>query len=91
MTGRPKTSARQSSIDAFYRANGPCCAGCDWWQHFNSFVGECTASPPVSGTERVAMLGIESSSISPGAGHIMTLRDHKCGQFVDTFDWTKPL
>ncbi len=74
---------RQQIIDRFYAAHGPCCAGCDWWRHFNSMAGECIRTVPVSGIDRVAMLGVTGSSMPPGAGHIMTPRDHVCGEFKD--------
>lgn len=78
----------QRAVDQFYRLLGaPCCAGCDWWRFYNSVVGECTRSAPVSGHERVAMLGMGSISVHTGAGHIMTPRDHVCGEFIDTHDW----
>ena len=74
-------------LDRFYTQNGPCCAGCDWWSHYNSLAGECRKSAPVPGVQRAAMLGAYGSSLSPEAGHIMTLRDHHCGDFEDEFDW----
>lgn len=73
----------QAIVDSFYKANGPCCAGCDWWRWRNSLVGECIRTEPVAGEQRFAMLGVESSSLSPGAGHIMTPRAHVCGEFKD--------
>lgn len=73
----------QAIVDAFYRKHGPCCAGCDWWRWHNSVAGECNRSAPVSGAERFAMLGVTYSSLPLGAGHIMTLRDHVCGEFKD--------
>jgi len=73
----------QTNVDAFHAANGPCCAGCDWWRWHNSLVGECIKSAPVAGVERFAMLGIESSSLAPGVGHVMTPREHVCGEFKD--------
>lgn len=77
-----------TSADKFYLNHGkPCCAGCDWWRFHNSLVGECIKSAPVSGEQRMAMLGIESVSMSPEAGHVFTKRDHYCGDFVDTYDW----
>ncbi|WP_376956444.1 hypothetical protein ABNQ39_00315 (plasmid) [Azospirillum sp. A26] len=79
---------RQENIDAFYWAVGPCCAGCDWWGSINSSVGECTKSAPVAAGDRIAMLGMERASIDPGAGHILTTRNHRCGDFRDTFDWS---
>lgn len=79
--------ARQSSIDAFYRHFGPCCAGCDWWHSINSVAGECRRGPPVAEGDRCALLGIESASIGIGSGHVMTPRHHVCGEFKDTYDW----
>lgn len=76
--------SRQAIIDEFYRQHGPCCAGCDWWRWVGTVAGECIRSAPVSGAERIAMLGISYASIELGAGHVMTLRDHVCGEFVDT-------
>lgn len=76
--------ARQDFVDRFYKKYGPCCAGCDFWRHYNSVAGECILSAPVSGDERVAMLGIIDPSLTPGAGHVITLRDHWCGDFVDS-------
>jgi hypothetical protein len=73
----------QAVVDAFYAQHGPCCAGCDWWRWYNSTVGECIRSAPVSGAERFAMLGITGSSLPLEAGHIMTQRDHVCGEFRD--------
>jgi hypothetical protein len=78
------TASRQRVIDAFYAQHGPCCAGCDWWRHYNAVVGECIKAPPVSGSERVAMLGVQAPSVTPGAGHVMTRRDHHCGEFRDS-------
>ena len=74
---------QQRVIDAFYARHGPCCAGCDWWRHYNSLVGECLRSAPVAGADRVAMLGIESPSLTPGAEHVMTQQWHHCGEFRD--------
>lgn len=75
---------RQQIIDRFYAKHGPCCAGCDWWRHLNSVVGECIRTVPVSGIQRISMLGITGTSLQPGAGHIMTPREHVCGEFKDT-------
>jgi hypothetical protein len=78
----------QESVDRFYWAQtSPCCAGCDWWRHFNPAVGECLRSAPVAGADRWAMIGITGSSLAPGAGHAVTPRDHACGEFRDSFDW----
>ena len=78
---------RQEIIDAFYWKAGRCCAGCDWWHHLNSVAGECTRSAPVATGNRFAMLGVQASSLDAGAGHVMTPRNHVCGDFRDTFDW----
>lgn len=78
-----QSSRRQKIIDRFYLKNGPCCAGCDWWRHVNSLVGECSRSAPVSGSERFAMIGITGSSLPVDAGHVMTPREHRCGEFKD--------
>ncbi|MGR9252693.1 hypothetical protein [Rhizobium leguminosarum] len=82
------TDAMQEAIDSFYWRHGPCCAGCDWWRSISSLAGDCTRSAPVSGAERAAMLGIERSSLPLTAGHVVTNRDHHCGEFRDDFDWT---
>lgn len=73
----------QSVVDAFYKKHGPCCAGCDWWRYYNSMVGDCTKHAPVQASERTATLDMRGCSLSPGAGHIMTRRDHVCGDFQD--------
>jgi hypothetical protein len=57
--------------------------GCDWWRHYNSMVCECIRSAPVSGSDLLAMLGIESPSLEPGAWHVLTRRGHRCGEFRD--------
>ena len=74
----------QVFIDRFYLESGPCCAGCDWWRWYNSVIGECTKSAPVSGKERIAMIGMESCSMDIGAGHVITDREHYCGDFHDS-------
>lgn len=78
---------QQVASDTFYWKHGPCCAGCDWWRRLNTMIGECTQSAPVSGRERMSMLGITVLSCNVDAGHIVTPRDHYCGEFADTFDW----
>ncbi len=77
----------QLLVDRFYKQNGPCCAGCDWWRFHNSVIGECTKSAPVSAEERTGMLQPEKWNIQIGAGHILTRREHHCGDFIDTYDW----
>ena len=73
----------QAIVDALYKAHGPCCAGCDWWRWHNALVGECIRTVPAAGAERFGMLGITGSSLLLEAGHIMTLREHVCGEFKD--------
>ena len=77
----------QDAISNYYIANNkrPCCAGCKFWEFHNAIIGECTNSSPVSGSERIGMLEIESSSFDIPAGFILTKRDYSCGQF-DVFD-----
>ncbi len=78
----------QKHVDRFYINHGkPCCAGCDWWRFFNAVVGECSKSAPVSAEDRIGMLNIQLSSCNIDAGHIMTKRDHVCGDFIDTYKW----
>lgn len=77
----------QEVVDHFYWQHGPCCAGCDWWRHFNSMVGECLKTAPVAEAERWTMIGGTGYSLPTGAGHIATLREHRCGEFKDEFDW----
>jgi len=78
----------QEGIDRFYWSHGVCCAGCDWWRHFNSVIGECLRSAPVTERERWAMIGITEWSLPTGAGHVATPREHRCGDFRDDFDWS---
>ena len=83
--------SRQEAIDRFYVDHGPCCAGCDWWAHINSVVGECLKSAPVSSEERFSMVRIDWHTWrfrEPAAGHILTNREHRCGDFKDEFDWS---
>lgn len=78
----------QEAIDAFYWSNGPCCAGCDWWQWHNSQIGDCTATPPsMSGEDRLAFLGMTNCTAPTSPGHTLTKRDYHCGAFVDNFPW----
>lgn len=80
----------QNMHDRFYHEHGNCCAGCDHWRWHNSLVGDCTRTAPVSAKERFSMvLDAQSLSIEPEAGHIITGRDHVCGEFVDTYDWDR--
>lgn len=34
------------------------------------------------------MMGITKCSLASGAGHVITVRDHHCGDFKDDFDWS---
>lgn len=77
-------SSAALAIAKFYESNGPCCAGCDHWRFYNSVVGDCTRTAPVSGPARVDMLGIVGPSIRIQSGYIMTPRAHVFGEFVDT-------
>lgn len=77
------TAKRQAILDRFYAERGPCCAGCDWWRHSNSLVGECTRSAPVAGEQRYGMIGFRSVSMVIDAGHVLTPRAHVCGDFQD--------
>ena len=78
----------QEYLDRFYHQNGPCCAGCDHWRAFNSLVGECRATAPVLARERGELIHITSSSRQLSAGHVLTRREHHCGEFKDEFDWS---
>ena len=84
---------RQEFLDRFYFRHGPCCAGCDHWRSLSSQIGECRRTAPrLSSDDRLALLGIEKCSRSFGAGHMLTDKDHHCGEFKDEFDWsTLPL
>lgn len=73
-----------SAVSEFYAKHGPCCAGCDHWRYYNSVAGECINTVPVSGQARVDMLGMERVSMHIPSGHIMTQREHLCGEFIDT-------
>lgn len=78
----------QLIADRFYTQHGPCCAGCDWWASFNSAVGECRRSAPVPGEQRTAMMRLKFISAPIEAGHVITPREHHCGDFKDDFDWS---
>ena len=78
----------QELADRWYVKHGPCCAGCDWWHQHNSIVGECHRSAPVPAEQRVGMLGVHCTTYPLTAGHVMTPRNHHCGDFKDDFDWS---
>lgn len=85
------TTKTQEAVDRFYIQHGPCCAGCDWWAHISSLIGECRKSAPVSAEQRYSMVRMDRISWQlsgePEAGHILTNREHHCGDFKDEFDW----
>ena len=86
-----KPTKTQEACDRFYVEHGPCCAGCDWWHHINALVGECHRSAPVSADQRFSMVRMDWHTYrfqSPEAGHILTNREHHCGDFKDEFDWS---
>lgn len=87
-TGAAMSAIWQESVDRFYFRHGPCCAGCDWWRSISPLVGDCTKSKLVSGQERWDAIGIDKASLRLPAGHVITKRDHVCGNFKDEFDWT---
>lgn len=58
----------QSIVDAFADKHSPCCAGCDWWRWHNSVAVDCTRTVPVSGAERLAMLGMTRPEIMQATG-----------------------
>jgi hypothetical protein len=43
-------------------------------------------SAPVPAGERWALIGLKFNTWT-GAGHVVTPREHKCGDFKDNFDW----
>ncbi|MCU4119359.1 Lar family restriction alleviation protein [Variovorax sp. N23] len=43
-----------------------------------------TPAPGAPGKEAAA---VQAVGAAPEAGHVMTLRDHHCGEFKDDFDW----
>lgn len=78
----------QKRCDEFFWRVGRCCAGCDHWSSEAGDVGECCSAPPVSGEQVLKSLGITWSSYIPSPGQPFTMRDHVCGAFEDTFDWS---
>ena len=89
MNLEPETQKR---VDHYYRSEKkgkPCCAGCDWWRYKNAVIGDCTKSAPVSGLDRIGMLEIHSVSLLVDSGHVLTYRNHVCGDFVDTYEWNE--
>lgn len=78
---------RLTNADRFYLDHGPCCAGCDWWRFLSPAVaGECTRFPPNQSHDAAAGLGMSGCSL-PRSTANLTMRDHLCGEFRDTFDW----
>lgn len=79
----------QKRCDEYFWRNGPCCAGCDHWSSEAGDIGECNAAPPVSGCDVLKSLGIDWCSYIPPPGQPYTRRDHRCGAFQDSFDWSE--
>lgn len=83
-------NANQKLADEFYKNNGNCCSGCDHWRFLNGAkVGECVKSNIMSLEDAYAGIGITSHSGSAGTSHALTKRYYVCGNFEDTFDWSK--
>lgn len=78
----------QKRCDTFFWRKGPCCAGCDHWSSEAGDIGECMDAAPVSGENVLKSLGIDWCSYLPPPGQPYTKRDHRCGSFQDTFDWS---
>ena len=78
----------QKRCDEFFWRNGPCCAGCDHWSSEAGDIGECNAAPPVSGQNVIKSLGLDWCSYTPPPGQPFTRREHRCGAFQDSFDWS---
>lgn len=78
----------QKRCDTFFWKHGPCCAGCDHWASEMGDIGECMSAPPVSGEQVLRSCGIDWSSHLPPPGQPFTRREHRCGAFQDTFDWS---
>lgn len=90
MTAVAMTTKTQEAVDRFYMQHGACCAGCDWWHHYGSVLGECRRSAPVSAEQRYSMAQMDRLTfltLDESAGHIVTNREHHCGDFKDSFDW----
>jgi hypothetical protein len=34
------------------------------------------------------MVGVTGHAMPTGAGHVVTMREHSCGEFRDDFDWS---
>ncbi|RUR26796.1 hypothetical protein ELY33_16955 [Vreelandella andesensis] len=82
-----KEALARKNIKEFYVKNGPCCAGCDHWDPLGASVGECTRTAPVTGIDRVSMLGWDNVTMRIDSGHIVTPREHVCGEFIETEVW----
>lgn len=82
-----KDALVRKNIKQFYEQHGPCCAGCDHWDPLGASVGECTRTAPVAGMDRVSMLGWDNCTMRIDTGHIVTPREHHCGEFIETDVW----
>lgn len=83
-----ETDRIQESNDRLYWKIGPCCAGCDHWETPGGHYGECKKSAPMSGFERYQGVGMKPIGWVPPAGHALTERNHSCGEFEDSFEWS---
>jgi len=82
--------ALQHFMDYHYRVlmeGKPCCAGCDHWEAFVINAGDCLISKLVPSHERMSLFEIKNLTLDIGAGHVITPRDYKCDNFIDTYDW----
>lgn len=82
-----KIDRARACIKQFYEDNGPCCAGCDHWDPIGASIGECTRTAPVAGKDRISMLGWDNCTLPVDSGHIVTPREHRCGEFIETETW----
>jgi hypothetical protein len=76
-------------IDQLYLASGPCCAGCDFWEHDpgrTKPMGYCHKQP--SG-ELLAFDMDFPGSISRSQTFATTEAKNHCERFQDSFDWTE--
>lgn len=78
----------QEQCDAHYWSNGQCCAGCDFWNSYAGWSGECLAAGLVPADEVFASIGIVSWTGPKQPGFPFTSGDFWCGKFVDEFDWS---
>jgi hypothetical protein len=74
-------------IDQLYLAFGPCCAGCDYWQH------DSERTRPMGYCHKMKLGDVVGFDLEyPGSmtrSQIYAITDakHVCPRFQDTFDW----